>query len=226
MRTQRPNHEVVYQQIAASGGRGWDDRKPEDKNQGSYIALDAFLETLMPPTTPTNALEVGCGGGQAALRLAALGYTVFGIDEAPTAIALAKENAQREQYSIEFCVGDVCMLEQCYAPASMQLIVDNHLLHCIVDPDDRRDFLRGVASTLSADGIFFSETMSCEGTFDPTFVNADPVTRIARSNTRIWIAEKAFDEELEQAGLRIETRYRRIPDTPSGALLVTIARKR
>src|SRR4051812_14811211 len=87
------DHEPAYRRIKAKGGRGWDDRDQVGKDDGSYIGIDAFLEKEPRPSPGARALDVGCGGGQVALRLARHGFRAEGVDFSETAIELARENA-------------------------------------------------------------------------------------------------------------------------------------
>lgn len=60
----------------------------------------------------SEVLDAGCGVGDAALELAAHGYTVVGIDGAQTAIKVAREAAQeRGLTGVTFVRGDVTSLE-------------------------------------------------------------------------------------------------------------------
>ena len=56
---------------------------------------------------PGDAPDLGCGGGQASIALAARGYRVVGVDFAPSAIALARRNAPE----LEFIVGGEAELD-------------------------------------------------------------------------------------------------------------------
>jgi 2-polyprenyl-3-methyl-5-hydroxy-6-metoxy-1,4-benzoquinol methylase len=100
------DHERGYRAIRDRGGTGWDDCPGLlSTSTDSYAALDAFLTSgLAPP--PGDALELGCGGGQASLRLAARGHRVTGIDFSPTAIELARGNAAKAGVAVSFLVGD------------------------------------------------------------------------------------------------------------------------
>lgn len=58
------------------------------------------------PRRARGRCELGCGGGQAALRLARAGYAVTGIDFSETAIELARRNAADAGLAATFLVGD------------------------------------------------------------------------------------------------------------------------
>lgn len=216
------DHEPAWRRIAAAGGQGWDDLRP-GPDQGSYRALDAFLARSAPPAPGARALELGCGGGQAALRCARRGWRTAGIDYSETAIALARRNAAEAGLELELVVGD-CLDLAAFPDGSMDLVVDNHLLHCLVTPAHRAALLRAVRRVLAPHGRWFSETMSCEGPFDPAAVDADPRTGIARNGTRVWVREADLDRELSAAGLVVVHRERSAPDASTGGCdLVTVA---
>jgi SAM-dependent methyltransferase len=189
------DHERAYRMIVDAGGAGWDDLPTLPASQtGSYVALDAFLAS--PFVVPGDALDLGCGGGQASLKLAACGYRVVGVDFAPTAIELARRNAPE----LQFVVGDCLALE--LSAASFDLAVDNHVLHCIIGLDRAR-FLREIARVLRPGGLLFSDTMSREGPVDFDRFNFDPTTFISRNGNRYLVAETELDGELETAGFEI-----------------------
>lgn len=218
------DHEPVYQRIAAAGGRGWDDRNP-GQEQGSYVGVTAFLDAQGEPPRGARCLELGCGGGQVSLLAARRGWSAVGVDFAPTAVALARENAAREGLDARFEVADCLAL-----PASLglfELVLDAHALHCVVEPEERARFLAGARAALAPGGLFFSETMSCEGGFDPAAVDADPETGLARNGRRVWVSLARFEAELRAAGLEpVSLVARPQPEDPvrAGDLLVAVCR--
>jgi 2-polyprenyl-3-methyl-5-hydroxy-6-metoxy-1,4-benzoquinol methylase len=219
------DHEPAYQKIAAKGGRAWDDLD-SGVTPGSYEAFMAFLDSaLIPAPGPeVSALDLGCGGGQVAMSLAERGYTVHGVDFSETAVQLAELNAQEAGLSIRFSVGDCLDLEG-FGCEAMDLVVDNHVLHCLIGAPHRLAFLRSAYRVLKSGGIFFSETMSCEGGFDPVAMDADPTTHIARCHSRYWVSQEALNSELEAAGFRVLHQVRRGEDEPAGAQIITYAER-
>lgn len=56
---------------------------------------------------PSRVLDLGCGPGLYASRLARLGHTCTGVDFSPASIAYAREEAQRDGLSCTYVEGDI-----------------------------------------------------------------------------------------------------------------------
>ena len=207
------DHEPAYRKIRDQGGRGWDDLY--EGEQGSYLAIRAYL-AAHPPPAGAPALDLGCGGGQATIELARAGYRASGIDFSETAIELARANAPE----LAFVVGDALALP--FPDAAFELVVDNHLLHCIVTPEDRARVLAECHRVLAPGGRLWSETMHFEGC-DLAAFDADPETGIARNRTRIWIRRDVLARELAAAGFAIASMTARSDGASTD--LVTLATK-
>jgi SAM-dependent methyltransferase len=216
------DHEAAYLSIAERGGTGWDDLPTLPAGpQDSYVALEAFLAS--PLAAPGDALELGCGGGQASLRLAVRGYHVTGVDFAPTAIALARENAKRAGVDVRFIEADCLALA--LPDAAFDLVVDNHALHCILG-DDRARFLAEAARVLRPGGLLFTDTMSREGGLDPTKLPVDLATFCSHDHNRYWVGAAELDGELATAGFSTVFAESRAIEPGHGSMLVRVARKR
>jgi ubiquinone/menaquinone biosynthesis C-methylase UbiE len=107
-------------------GAGWDIGSP----QPMLVELDrrgAITGTV---------LDAGCGTGDNAIYLAKQGYTVTGLDAAPSAIAHARSKTEQLRLTIELAVADA--LELTAYQDRFETIVDSGLFHTFSDTDQAR----------------------------------------------------------------------------------------
>lgn len=173
MKTNYIGHDRLYQEWKQAGSRpGWHTAADLADN---LARLDQIRQwPAFPPGG--RLLELGCGAGNLSIHLAQAGYSVMGIDIAPTAIAWAAENAVQAGVAAEFQVGDVRDLAA-VADESVDLVLDGNCLHCIIGAD-RVPFLASAWRVLRADGILCVQTM-CDNAPDRSITGAefDPESR-------------------------------------------------
>lgn len=111
------------------------------------LALERFAESL----APGKALELGCAKGDDAVWLASRGWHVVAVDISSTALAYAKDNAQRQgvQGQVEFEQHD---LAQSFPNGSFDLVAAS-FLHSPVDWP-RVEVLRKAADAVASGGHF------------------------------------------------------------------------
>ena len=110
-----------------------------DRPQPAVVRLaeqDAFAGSV---------IDVGCGTGENALHLAALGLRVTGVDGAPTAIERAREKASQRNLDCTFRVADALALES--LGETFDSALDCGLFHTFPD-SDRRRFERSLHAVL------------------------------------------------------------------------------
>lgn len=90
-----------------------------------------------------TVLDAGCGTGENALHLAALGLPVVGVDVAETAVSTAREKAARRGMDAEFVVGDALHLDR--LGRVFETVLDCGLFHTL-DTGERRAYVGGLAS--------------------------------------------------------------------------------
>lgn len=66
-----------------------------------------WINTTILANVPTNILDLGCGPGFYAERLARLGHTIHGIDYSPASIAYATEIAQHDHLACTYTCRDI-----------------------------------------------------------------------------------------------------------------------
>ena len=143
-----------YQRRLAKGAVGWNTNADEYADRHQELA--AILAGDYAPQSG-YLLELGCGCGNVGLWLAAPGFAVRGIDIAPTAVAVAQENADADGLNAVFCVGNVVELAE-FADDSFDFVYDSHLIHCIIG-DDRAKLFANVRRVLRPGGYFLVSTM-------------------------------------------------------------------
>jgi SAM-dependent methyltransferase len=89
-----------------------------------------------------TALELGCGTGTFSIFLAQQGYTVTGVDFAPTAIRKAEARAASAGVSAEFLVGDVTRLD--HVDRQFDIALDIGCFHCL-DAAQQRSYASELA---------------------------------------------------------------------------------
>jgi ubiquinone/menaquinone biosynthesis C-methylase UbiE len=154
-------------------------------------------------------LDVGCGTGENALHLAALGKRVMGVDGSPTAIARAREKAAARGLSVPFLVADALDLRTLHR--RFETAVDCGLFH-VFDRADRRTYAQSLTEVLSPGSTLHLLCFSDEEPPGPG------PHRITESDLR-----DAFRSIFALTRIR-EARFERLGDGPARAWLATLVR--
>ena len=94
-------------------------------------------------------LDAGCGTGENALHVAALGLTVLGVDVAETALAIAREKAADLGIAADFEVADALHLDR--LGRAFDTVLDSGLFHAF-DADERREYAASLATVTRRGG--------------------------------------------------------------------------
>jgi SAM-dependent methyltransferase len=130
-----------------AGPAPWDIGKPQRQ-------VVAIADWVVSPV-----LDAGCGTGENALFLAALGCRVVGIDFVEEAIRRARRKAVERGLSAQFLVKDATALADW--GERFATVIDWGLFHVFSD-DDRRRYAGGLARVLQPGGRLFLTCMSDE----------------------------------------------------------------
>jgi ubiquinone/menaquinone biosynthesis C-methylase UbiE len=156
-------------------------------------------------------LDAGCGTGENALHIAALGLPVVGVDVAETALAIARKKAHDRGLEVEFAAADAFQLER--LGRRFQTVLDCGLFHTF-EGEERARYVASLASVTECGGTLYVLCFSNEGPeTGPHPVSQDEL-RAAFNPSQGWqVAAIAPD--------RIQTRYH---EQSAPAWLATIKR--
>jgi SAM-dependent methyltransferase len=94
---------------------------------------DAWRRLLLSylPPAPAAVADIGCGTGSLSVLLAAEGYSVTGLDFAPTMIRAARAKARAADASARFVLSDAAA--PALPPASFDVVLARHVLWAMPD---------------------------------------------------------------------------------------------
>ena len=113
---------------------------------------------------PCKTIDLGCGTGNYAIYLANKGFNVTGVDISPTAIKIARENAEKKRVKINFLIADV-LGDLDEIKETFDFAYDWGLLHHIF-PEKRKKYVENVYRILNPRGKYLSV---CFSEKDPQF---------------------------------------------------------
>ncbi|MBO2463216.1 class I SAM-dependent methyltransferase [Actinomadura violacea] len=97
-------------------------------------------------------LDAGCGTGENALRIAATGAHVTGVDIAGTALSIAREKARERGLDAEFALADAFQLAR--LGRTFETALDCGLFHTF-DDGERREYVESLAAVTARGGRLF-----------------------------------------------------------------------
>lgn len=132
-----------------------------------------FIEAVLDRygVSATTVLDIGCGTGEHALRLAARGYRVVGVDRSEPMLEIARRKARREGLDIRYVLGDARRLdlgETFDAAVAMFAVMSYQTTN-----EDLAAVCRGVRKHLAPGGVFLFD-----GWHGPGVLHDPPVHRI------------------------------------------------
>jgi len=105
-------------------------------------------------------LDAGCGTGEHALLIAALGLPVLGVDVAETAVAMAEAKAADRGLKAEFAMADALQLDR--LGRTFDTVLDCGLFHTF-DGEERPGYVASLASVTKHGGALHVLCFSDEG---------------------------------------------------------------
>lgn len=165
-------------------------------NPGAFERKIGITQSRMKPTDVV--LDVGCGTGSLALRLAPCAAAIHGLDISSEMIRIARGKAQAEgAANVSFHVGPFDSSFELFEPESLDGVCAYSLLHLV---EDRPAALARIYRLLRPGGFFVSSTV-CLG---ESWVPYGPILQVMRwlgKAPRVSILlKRVLEEELRCAG--------------------------
>lgn len=162
-------------------------------------AFERKIEVTRARMRPRDVvLDIGCGTGSLALRLAASGATIHGLDISSEMIRIARGKAEAQgTENVSFHVGPFDSFDR-FEPGSLDGICAYSLLHLV---EDLPATLARIYSLLRPGGFFVSSTVCLSDSWVPY----RPILQVARwlgKAPRVvsLLRKRALEEELRRAG--------------------------
>lgn len=185
------NHwEARYQ----AGQTGWDRGQPSD-------ALHRWLDAGMLAPQATILIP-GCGRGHEVVELARRGFTVTGLDIAPSAISHLKDVLQQESLEAEARLGDVFE----YEPEPFDAIYEQTCL-CAIEPEQWQTYEARLHRWLKPGGMLYALFMQTGQEGGPPH-HCDMVNMRKLFTTDRWQWLDDMPELVPQNSGRFELAYR------------------
>jgi 2-polyprenyl-3-methyl-5-hydroxy-6-metoxy-1,4-benzoquinol methylase len=149
-----------------------------------------------------RVLDAGCGTGENALYLASLGFEVWGIDAAPSALKKAKEKAKKRGITVNFLVFDALKLQ--LLRNKFDTIIDCGLFHVLSD-NERPIFASSLSSALYPSGKYFMLCFSEHepGSYGPRRVTQAEISAAFSKGWKInYIREAEFETTFSSEGVK------------------------
>ena len=188
----------------------------ESQSHGHGQDLDRLAQELALPT-PGQILDVATGTGHTALRFAALGHTVTGIDLTEAMLADARDLARERGFEgrTSFLMGDAADLP--FASGTFDAVTCRRAAHHFADIPA---FLSEAGRVLRAGGrLGVADLTADEDSIDAL----NELERLRDRSHTAALSPEAWREAVEQAGFRILYLTILSEDIPIGAWLQPVS---
>jgi arsenite methyltransferase len=164
-------------------------------NPGAFERKIAINRSLMKPTDVV--LDVGCGTGSLALRLASGAATIHGLDISSEMIRIAKGKAQAEgAANVSFHVGPLDSSEL-FESASLDGICAYSLLHLV---EDLPATLGRIYRLLRPGGFFVSSTVCLGESWVPYRPILQAMRWLGKAPRVHTLRKRVLEDELRRVG--------------------------
>ena len=164
-------------------------------NPGAFARKIEITRSRMKPTDVV--LDIGCGTGSLALRLACSGATIHGLDISSEMIRIARGKAQAEgAANVSFHVGAFDAFEL-FEPASLDGVCAYSLLHLV---EDVPAALNRIYALLRPGGFFVSSTVCLGESWVPYRPILEVMRWLGKAPRVHTLRKRVLVDEMRRAG--------------------------
>ena len=179
----------------------WDNaaQKYSRKPVANPDAFERKIEATKALMRPEHlVLEIGCGTGSLALRLAPTGGHYHGLDVSPEMIRIAKGKADAAgANNVTFHIGPFDESFTAFSPESLDGICAYSILHLL---DDRPAALRRIFALLKPGGFLVSSTVCLRESWIPFGPLLTVMRWLGKAPTVCMLSKDTLESDLRDAG--------------------------
>ncbi len=166
------------------------------ENPDAFDQKIAITRSRMGPESVV--LDIGCGTGSLALRLAPSGAHVHGLDFSSEMIRIANDKARAQQVdNVTFHVGPFDESFTAFEPESLDGICAYSILHLV---PDREAALRQIYRLLKPGGFFISSTVCLREGWVPYAPILWVMRKLGKAPRVSIVSKKMIADEIRRAG--------------------------
>ncbi len=173
--------------------------------QGEYDRFSARMADLLPDVLgkfsmhPETILDLACGEGTFAVKMAGLGYKVTGLDRSPQMLHFARKKAKEEGVDVPFVTGDMRKLSFNHSFDLVTCWFDS--LNYLLDLEELKETFQGVSNVLPEKGLFIFDMNTIYG-LEVEWQN--PPCYVQQDNSKVFeVHRTSFNSESNIASLKI-----------------------
>lgn len=155
----------------------------------------SLIESLAAPDPGSKILDVGCGRGRHAIRLAARGFEVTGLDLSMRSIEEAKTAAERAGKRVQFEVADMRnpFCNGCFDGVVNLFTAFGYFRHMI----DHQRALTAMATAIRPGGWFVQDFLNADYVSEHLVPHDTRTTNGMRIDQRRWIENGRINKRIE-----------------------------
>ncbi|MCM3133507.1 methyltransferase domain-containing protein [Paenibacillus polysaccharolyticus] len=136
----------------------FDENIPGGSKSSEFIneTID-FIHTIAPLDQHKKVVDLGCGPGLYAQKLAKKGYEVVGVDFNPKSIEYARQEAAKEDLSIEYRNEDMTSIE---LESEFDVALLIYEIYSVFSPENRKKILNNIHRGLKPGGLVLLDVLS------------------------------------------------------------------